>query len=467
MPWIGRDRQRRIEGKIKAIKWRQWVLMPAIPVTGAALIINSIVIIYGLQNFANYSSDSTGHFSFYDLPDGPVRSKVVAAVSLKAALLVVLWAETIYFAVFFSRDDRVHRRCIIQGGLSAALVALAAVMHVLDDQLVAMPVAFDPATTKRPDLTAEQFDAAYSSWRDLLISQTGLIAFAIAIVDATFHAIVLVFWLWLLPARHRLPNRYEPVIDTKRRQRLVNCRNESSYELVATADPVDPGPLEAVFQEHEQARLSNGHSSSTAPKKTTQETPPVSVSFSGGPRFDPIVRYWMVNPLRNGGGWFITVVFLSFFSFDGAVEIAVYILTKRYRLRCEWYCYLAVAYPWPVVLWTIITAILLLMKIPFDRRVFVKGPRLDVLVTLAALPFIPAWIIVHITRFTDFSLDGNDGYQDYIESDSGRSNAYGAILVLKILELSFALILLICLIVIGPGIYAFYKAGKKSTTIKM
>ncbi|KAJ8125799.1 hypothetical protein O1611_g7839 [Lasiodiplodia mahajangana] len=442
---IGRDRQRRVAEKLKAVKWRQWVLLSAIPITGAALVINTIVIIYPLESFASYSNDSTGRFSFYDLPDGAVRSKVIAAVSVGVVLLVALWAETIHFAVFFHRDDHVYRRCTIQAGLSATLVVLAALKQVLDKQLATMPVAFDATTTKRPDLTAEQFNAAYGSWRDFVISDTGLIAFIISVIDAGFHAIVLVFWLWLLPARHRLPNR-----------------SESGYELVATAGPGDIGPLEAVFQEHEQARHLNGSSSSRAPKKATQESSKVSIS-SGGPQFDPIVRYWMVNPLRDGA-WFITLVFLFFFTFDSAVEIVFYVLTKTYKLRCNWYCYLAIAYPWPIVLWAIIIAILLRMRVPFDRRIFAKGPRLDVLVTIVGLPFIPVWLLVQITRFTDFGLDGKGDYTDYIESDPGRDRAYGAMLVLKILELSFAFILGICLSVMGHTIYNFYRAGKRAKT---
>lgn len=106
--------------------------------------------------------------------------------------------------------------------------------------------------------------------------------------------------------------------------------------------------------------------------------------------------------------------------------------------------------------------ILLRMKIPFNRRVFVKGPRLDVLVTIIALLFIPVWLLVHITRFVDFSLDGNDAYVDYIESNSGRSAAYGVIAALKILEVSFAIILGICLSIMGHTIYNFYRAGKSS-----
>ncbi|KAI0879668.1 hypothetical protein GGS24DRAFT_495684 [Hypoxylon argillaceum] len=434
--------------------------MPAVPVTIAALVINTIVIVDGLESFASYSDDNGVRFSFYDLPDGVVRSKVISAVSVEVVLLVVMWAEAVHFAIFFHRDDHVHRRCAIQAGLSAMLIVFAAVMKVLDDELAAMPVAFDTTITKRPDLTAEQFSAVYSSWRGFVFSSTGFIAFLVAVVNAAIHAIVLVFWLWLLPARHRLPNRYEPVIEPKKRARPLGSENQSSYELVATGDLVNTGPLEAVFQEHEQARLLNGNNSSNAPRKTAQEPSPASVS-SRGPQLDPIVRYWMVNPLLDGA-WPVTVVFLSFFLVGPIFEVTIYTLTKQYDLRCRWYCYLAIAYPWPIILWAMLIGILLRMKIPFNRRVFVKGPRLDVLVTIIALLFIPVWLLVHITRFVDFSLDGNDAYVDYIESNSGRSAAYGVIAALKILEVSFAIILGICLSIMGHTIYNFYRAGKSS-----
>jgi hypothetical protein len=73
------------------------------------------------------------------------------------------------------------------------------------------------------------------------------------------------------------------------------------------------------------------------------------------------------------------------------------------------------------------------MKIQFNRMVFItKGQRFDVLITVATLPFIPLWLLVHITRFAEFKLDSDDGYQDYIESNLGRSRSYGAITDLKI-----------------------------------
>ncbi|KAJ8120261.1 hypothetical protein ONZ43_g2984 [Nemania bipapillata] len=402
MAWFGRNEQRRAVEKIKAVKWRQWVFMPALPVTGAAFVVNTIVVIEALESFTNYSDDKGGHFSFYDLPHGPVRSKMVSAVSVEVVGLAVLWAETIHFAIFFHRDDHVHRRCTIQACLSALLIVFAAVMKVLDDQIAVMPVAFDTITAKRPDLTAEQFDTIYNLWRDYVFLSTGLIAFIVAIVNGAIHAIVLVFWLWLLPARHRLPNR---------------------YELVAMTDMADIGPLETVFQEHEQARLLRGRNSLNMPSKTAQGSSSVP-ALSKGPQFDPIVRYWMVNPLRDGG-WGVTAVFLSFFFVAPVFEVIIYSLTKRYDLRCQWDCYLDIAYPWPIILWALSIGILLWMKIPFNRRVFAKGPRLDVLVTIIALAFIPVWLLVHITRFADFSLEGSDTYQDYIKSDSGRSTAAG------------------------------------------
>ncbi|KAI0804130.1 hypothetical protein GGR55DRAFT_334098 [Xylaria sp. FL0064] len=462
MPWFGRDERRRAAEQIKAVKWRQWVLMPSISVTIAALVINTIVIITALDSFANYSNDDTGKFSFYDLPDGLIRSKVVTAVSLEVVLLAVLWAETLYFAVFFHRDDRVHRRCVIQASLSIVLIVLAVVLKVIVDELVAIPSTFDTSTTKRPELTAEQFSAAYSSWQSSIISDPVLIVFAVAVTDAAIHAIVLVFWLWLLPARHRLPNRYEPVIEPKKRKRVVGSSARSSYELVNTTDSsVNSGPLEVVFREHERARLSNRINSSNTSQKPVKETYSASLS-SCGPQFDPIVRYWMVNPLRDGA-WPVTAVFIVFFFVDPVLEIVFYSLTKTHGLRCSWYCYLSFAYPWPIVLWMAIIVVLLRMKMPFNRRIFGKGPRLDVLLTITALPFIPVWFLVHITRFAEFSLDSGKDYQDYIDSDPGRSSAYGVISALKILEVSFAIILGICLSIMGHTLYRFYTAGRNSS----
>ncbi|TGJ78746.1 hypothetical protein E0Z10_g10018 [Xylaria hypoxylon] len=334
MPWFGRDERRHTAEQIKAVKWRQWVFMPAVPVTIAALVINTIVIISALESFVNYSNDNTGNFSFYDLPDGLIRSKIIAEVSLKVVLLVVLWAETIHFAIFFHRDDYVHRRCAIQAGLSLVLIVFAAAMKAVENELVAVPLTFNTSTTRRPELTPEQFKAAYISWRDFVISQTGLIVFVVAITNAAIHAIVMVFWLWLLPARHRLPNRYEPVIEPKKKSRAVGSSTRSSYELVDTTDSTGTGRLEVVFQEHERTRLLNRNDSANAPQNVTKEPSPVPIP-SRGPQFDPIVRYWMVNPLRDGA-WPITAAFLVFFLVDPILETVFYSLTRIHGLRCRW-----------------------------------------------------------------------------------------------------------------------------------
>lgn len=253
-----------------AKSWRRWTFLPAIPPTGAAFIVNTILIISNLQDFANYSDEKTGHFSFYDLPDGTVRSRFITAVSLSVVVLVALWAETIYFLIFFHRHSRVHRRCAIQASLSAAHIVFATATKVVDDGLLATPSALDPAaTTKRPELTAEQYAAAYNSWRSATIGLKSRIVFAIAVADAAVHIIVLVFWLWLLPVRERLPNQYEPVIRPEKGRRLLGIaesRSQSVHELTGTADSVRIiGPLEAVFQEHERTRLLNRKSSSVRP----------------------------------------------------------------------------------------------------------------------------------------------------------------------------------------------------------
>ncbi|KAI1423829.1 hypothetical protein F5Y12DRAFT_785770 [Xylaria sp. FL1777] len=452
MLWFGRD-ERHVATKTKALKWRQWVLVLTVPLA----LIDTIFIISALTNFSNYSNDNSEKFSFYDLPDGLVRSKIITAASLEVVMLAFLWADTIYSVLLFHHDDRVHRRCVIQASLSVVVIVLAAALKAVGNEIATLPSTFDTSATRRPELTAEQFSAAYGSWRDSVISTSGLISFIIAIIDAAIHAIVIVFWLWLLPARHRLPNRYEPVIEARKRKRVVGNSIRSSYELVDTADRVGTGPLEVVFQEHERTRLLNRNNLSAA-QKPVKEPFQLSAS-SGGPQFDPPVRYWMVNPLREGVRDII-FVFIVFFFYHPAFEIVLYSLTKTKGLRCPWYCYLAFAFPWPIVLWMIIIIVLLRMKVPFNRRVFAKGPRLDVLITITALPFIPLWFLVHISRFAGLWLDG-----DYTDSDPGRSRAYNVIIVLKMVEIWCAIRVGITLS-IGHTKYRFYTAGRSSSKPK-
>ncbi|KAI0166557.1 hypothetical protein GGR57DRAFT_29773 [Xylariaceae sp. FL1272] len=441
-------------------KWRQWSLLPAVPITGAGLVVTSITAITGLTNFAHYQDDNGGSFSFYELPQGEIRSKIITTIALQISLLVAIWASCVHFLVFFHRDDSVHRRAAIQTIFAVTVVVLAAWMKVTGDGVTTLPLVIDMPMTNRSDVTTEQFVSVYNSWRDFVITQTGLISFLACIIVSGFHFVVILLWVWLLPPRYRLPNNYVPVVKPRRWRTLASSkRSHSCYELVQTTGLAVSGRLEEVYQDHEQSRRSTLKNSL---KKQQNAIRAVSATknASTGPQFEPVVRYWMLNPLR-GGLWVISAAFLVFFTLSMVLEPVFYILTRAHDLRCQWDCYLSFVYPYPVALWAGFVTSLLRLRIPFNRRVFGdKGPRLDVLVTITALPFIPVFVVVHIAHFVSFSTDGNGKYQDYIESDSGREHAYGVIASLKIIELAFAIIIGLGLSLLIHTIYKFYKQAR-------
>ncbi|KAI1267239.1 hypothetical protein F5Y18DRAFT_333210 [Xylariaceae sp. FL1019] len=452
---------RRIGEDIEAIKWRQWILLPAVPITGAGLVVTSISTITGLTNFAHYQDDDGISFSFYELSQAELRSKVITNIALQISLLVASWASYVHFLLFFHRDNSVYRRAAIQTVLLTTVVVLAALMKVTGDKVATLPLIVDMAIMNRSDVTTEQLVSAYHSWRDSVITQTSFISFLVSVVVSGFHIVVILFWVWLLPSRYRLPNNYVPVVKHRKWRTLAaGKRIDPSYELVETTDSAVSGQLNEVYQEHEQSRRDGLNNSSTKQQKALQvvsitKTPPT------GPQFEPIVRYWMLNPLRSGL-WVFSAMFLVFFTFSIVFETVFYILTRAHDLRCEWDCYLSFVYPYPVVLWASIIAVLLRLKIPFNRRAFGgKGPRLDVLVTIAALPFIPVFVIVHIARFASFGTDGTTKYENYIESDPGRESAYGVIAALKIIELAFAIITGLCQSLLIHTIYKFYKQARR------
>jgi hypothetical protein len=192
--------------------------LPALPVTGAVLITNTIVV-NALESFANYSNDDTGEFSFYDLPEGPVRSKIITAISF----------EVVAARLTLGRDDPFHRLLSLQRPCISALrypihpLGRTHCVHgrdeVAENGLIAIPLGIDTPMTRRPKLTAELFDAAYKSWKGFVNSDTGFIVFVVAVIDAAVHAIILVFWLWLLPVRHRFLNRYELMVESRKKRK--------------------------------------------------------------------------------------------------------------------------------------------------------------------------------------------------------------------------------------------------------
>ncbi|KAI1328345.1 hypothetical protein F5Y16DRAFT_159521 [Xylariaceae sp. FL0255] len=455
------SRQRIAE--FKAIKWRQWLILPTLIITAAALVIITIEIASTFNSFSSDPDDSDFKgFSFYDIPESSFRSKVVTAFSLQIALLVDLWAAAIHFLVFFHRDDAVYRRCTIQGSLSAALLALAVALRiVLENVKNELPLDFNPTTTGLPNLDPGQFSAACKSWLDDVLDNS--VVLPVSVFVAAAHDIVLVFWLWLLPVRLRLPNRYEPVVAHKKNRYLPPCpgqgRGGSSREVVGVADSSTGGLLEDVFQKHEAKRLATSNGQKTSAKAFRSRLPKAS-NVSGGPKFEPIVRYWMLSPLHGSGAWPIGAFLMAFLALDLVLEIIFYSLTRAYGLHCVWYCQLAFAYPWPIVLEAVIIVVLLRKKVLFERRLFPGGPRLEVIFTITAIPLLLLWALVHITRFVDLTADGNnDAYQDYISSDAGRSAAYSFIFVLKIIEVSIAIFLGIAMSLLSRTMYKFYQKG--------
>lgn len=126
--------------------------------------------------------------------DDAVVGQVRHVFTLLFLILVFACICFFNFVVLWSRRDRVYFRCAI-----VIMIDLVSLVMAL-----ALCRAFNSLQHDAPDLPIRHKGRSYHILR-------------MTAYDAIVHVSTVIFWIWLLPAKLRFPNRYEPVITKYRR----------------------------------------------------------------------------------------------------------------------------------------------------------------------------------------------------------------------------------------------------------
>ncbi len=206
----------------------------------------------------NYSASdgSPTTFNFREeLPEGRLRDVAGRMFAINACQITAASVNVIYFVLFWHRNDRTHLRSGISLGLSVVAVAFASINLALQSDLAKAPLDREEILRRRPELTTSQLDEMYGSWLKAFRLNSRQ-PFVLNTIMAVIQMAAIAFWLWFLPARCRLPNRYLPVVTTTGwwRGSAKEGLLYSQISLVDNPDASSTGPLAAIFDEHEKAR---------------------------------------------------------------------------------------------------------------------------------------------------------------------------------------------------------------------
>lgn len=244
-----------------------------------------------------------------------------------------------YFLIFWHRDDKTYLRSAILIGLAVAGVALTVVGLDVGKASSKIPLDVEAALRIRPDLTADDLRNGYEQWLHVTSQGFGAM-FVLAVLDSIIRIVAVAFWLWLLPQRWRLPNRYEPVIHAKNRQVVAGDTSGSYIELFDRSE-AQPGSLDAISRAHEK------HWRRLREERTLDETQPSSNDVKSmpahrrqaisreGPQFEHVVRYWESQKKQMSRSFVSLLVFVVTV-FIAVYETAIYGITRSYDLECSW-----------------------------------------------------------------------------------------------------------------------------------
>lgn len=232
--------------------WRHWLLLLCVPLTlllGSLDVLRSITFLWSSTE-ATLSESKTASFSFIDELSGDLPLIANKIIVIEACHVAAAGMNLTYFVLFWHRNDRTYLRSIVALGLSSIAIALNFASLPLKDELALLPLDVSAILSHRPDLKGPLLHELHNTW---LQGFTEIRYSLLYSVPATvIQAAAVAFWVCLLPARCRLPNRYEPVIKLARR-RFTKEQNHTQIELDQTDAP-NVGPIAAVFEEHEKAR---------------------------------------------------------------------------------------------------------------------------------------------------------------------------------------------------------------------
>ncbi|KAI1314210.1 hypothetical protein F5Y03DRAFT_402440 [Xylaria venustula] len=341
---------------------------------------------------------------------------IIVLNGISILFFVLIAAQGIYFYIFWpGYNYTILRTCLLLVVIPINL-ALVWIRLSLLREISAATVDPSRSRDRGADLTddkiLEQYEFQMKGMRKVgwMIAVSSLL---LAIVQLGAAA----FWLWLLPSRHRLPNRYEPVILTKGPSLTAIHEPDSiELEILPTAD--SSSRLEAIFKDHENARVlkllpsSIGAPSATRRRHVGQSSQ-VAQRGSNRPKLAPGVRYWMLSNAESELKFWV-IAMAVFIRINIGFEIPIYTILRANNLRCPWHCHAGLVHPVVFGLWLVAFVVLLIRRVAFDTRIF-KIIRLDLLLLITYCMSWAFWLVVHIPRYFSPSQDKRD-YQESLRN---------------------------------------------------
>ncbi|KAI0518301.1 hypothetical protein F5B22DRAFT_80298 [Xylaria bambusicola] len=340
-------------------------------------------------------------FAFADEFHELVHSNSTIFIGASVSLFVLVIVQAAYFYLIWPGYDRtILRTCAIlvfvPVNLALAWIQSTSLEGIFSAQIDPSKSAHHPAGITNEKIQ-ERYDHLARGMRRIRWFSPVVSIFLTLVQCGT-----VAFWLWLLPSRNRLPNRYEPVITAKGHFWTAK-RAPESIELSIIPTPESAGHLEAIFREHENARVHNILTSGAAPPSATRRRRAGrslrAPQRSGtGPELAPEARYWLLSNAEDGlKGWVIGMAIFIIFGFG--FELPTYAILRENKLRCPWHCHVKVYHPVVFTVWLTAFMLLLVYRVPLDYRLL-KSIRVDILLLVTLCMCWAFWLVVHVPRYT-------------------------------------------------------------------
>ncbi|KAI1350819.1 hypothetical protein F5Y01DRAFT_284960 [Xylaria sp. FL0043] len=321
----------------KAKKSRNWNRLCLIAsLWGAVLFIIGIEVpvLFQTANLPYY----LGKFAYTDEYRELVHSKSTVLFGTSVFFSVLIAVQGVYFFIFWpGYDHTLVRTCVILVFVPVNLT-FTWIRLMLQDDILAATIDLSKSQDYGTGLTNEEIQRKY----DFIVRgmrRVGWMAAASSILLTIVQCAAVAFWIWLLPSRHRLPNRYEPVVFAKGPSWTAN-HGPDSIELAVLPPSDSSGRLEEIFKEHENARVlkllpSSIGGPSTTGRRYVGRSPQGPRRHGTGPELAPDVRYWMLSNVEsNLKLWVIEMA--AFIVLNIGFEVPTYAIVRANGLRCPW-----------------------------------------------------------------------------------------------------------------------------------
>lgn len=210
--------------------------------------------IFNLLLFAT-STGQQSRPSFIDaLPSGAGRTAAHSALGVFIARMATCPLGGVYLLFFWHRLNKSVQRSLGLVILTAMDLGSGLTGWMEARALADAPFAVSDVAQVYPTSSTTDIEQQYGHFVRDAIRLSDLIL-SISVVDCFLRSVAIVFWLWLLPDRWRLPWNYEPV----RANAALVARHSGSLTAIEmntmTASSRASGDMKEIFQKHEDVFL--------------------------------------------------------------------------------------------------------------------------------------------------------------------------------------------------------------------